>query len=88
MDSEVRGLDYIRTLVTSYDNETHNDAPKATENGLIQCGTAITGSIFLKYSQQTTHISPVRAMNGVSIVCLKSELCSAAVSAVLCVNLR
>ena len=33
-DSEVRKLDCIRTLVTSYDNETHNNAPKATGNGL------------------------------------------------------
>ena len=62
-DSEVRKHDCIRTLVTSYDNETHNNAPKATGNGLKQCGTAITRSIFFKFSQQTTHISPVRARN-------------------------
>ena len=28
MDSDVRKLDYIRTLVTKYDNKTHNNAPK------------------------------------------------------------
>ena len=59
-DSEIRKLDCIRTLVTWYDNETHNNAPKATGNGLKQCGTAITQSIFFKFSQQTTHILPIR----------------------------
>ena len=64
-DSEVQVRKHhcIRTLVKSYDNETHNNAPKATGNGLKQCGTAITWSIFFKFSQQTTHISPVRARN-------------------------
>ena len=88
MDSEVRKPDYIRTLVTQCDNKTHNNAPKATGNGLMQCGTAITRSNFLKFSQQTTHIPPVSVRNGVPIVCFKSELFSAADSVVLCVNSR
>ena len=70
-DSDVRNIDCIRTLVTSYDNETHNNAPKATGNRLKQCGTAITQSIFFKSLQQATHISPVRARNG-CLLCFSS----------------
>ena len=84
VDYNVRTLACIRTLETSYDNKTHNNTPKATGNGLIQCGTAITRSIFFNFSQQTTHSSPVRARRGVPIVSFKSDLSSAAVSAMLC----
>ena len=71
VDYNERTLACIRTLETSYDNKTHNNAPKATGNGLIQCGTAITRSIFFNFSQQITHSSPVRAGNGVPIVSFK-----------------
>ena len=86
MDYNVRTLACIRTLETSFDSKTYNNVPKATGNGLIQCGTAITRSIFFNFSQQTTHSSPVRVRNGVPIVSFKSDLCPAAVSAVLCVK--
>ena len=62
MDSEVRKLDYIRTLVTSCDNKT----------------------IFLKFSQQTTHISPVRVRNGVPIVFFLSLNCVLLLSVQCC----
>ena len=88
VDYNVRTLACIRTLETSYDNKTHNSAPKATGNGLTQCGTAIMWSIFFNLSQQTTHSSPVRARNGVPIVSFKSDLSSAAASVVLYVNSR
>ena len=74
MDYNVRTLACIRTLEISYDNRTHNNAPKATGIGLVQCGTAIMWSIFFNFSQQTTHSSPVRPRNGVPIVRFKSVL--------------
>ena len=81
MDSEVREFDCIRTLVTSYGYGTHNNTPKVTGNRLIQCATAITWSIFLKLSQQTTRISPVRAKK----LCVSSLHCVLLLSVQCCV---
>ena len=83
-DSEVCKLDCIRTFVSSYDNVTHNNAPRATGNGLEQCGTAITRSIFFKFSHQTTHISPVRTRNG-CLLCFSSLNCVLLLSVQCCV---
>ena len=77
----------LTALVTSYDNETHNNAPKANGNGLKQCGIAITRSIFFKFSQQTTHISPVRARN-VCLLCFSSLNCVLLLSVQCCVYIR
>ena len=63
-DFKVRTLVCIRTLVTSDNTYTPNNAPKATGNGLIQYGTVITRSILLNFSQEITHSLPVRARNG------------------------
>ena len=86
-DFKVRTLVCIRTLVTSDNTYTPNNAPKATGNGLIQYGTIITRSILLNFSQEITHSLPVRARNG-CLLWVSSLIYALLLSVQCCVYIR
>ena len=86
-DFKVRTLVCIRTLVTSDNTYTPNNAPKATGNGLIQYGTVITRSILLNFSQEITHSLPVRARNG-CLLWVTSLIYALLLSVQCCVYIR
>ena len=86
-DFKVRTLVCIRTLVTSDNTYTPNNAPKATGNGLIQYGTVITRSILLNFSQEITHSLPVRARNG-CLLWVSSLIYALLLSVQCCVYIR
>ena len=56
---------------------------KFQQLSMIQCGAIIRWWIFLYFSQQTPHSSPVRAKLGVSFIHLKSDPCSVSITALL-----
>ena len=86
-DFKVRTLVCIRTLVTSDNTYTPNNAPKATGNGLIQYGTVITRSILLNFSQEITNSLPVRARNG-CLLWVTSLIYALLLSVQCCVYIR
>ena len=76
----------LNLIIGYYGTQCSSQGHLAIKVLMVQCGAVITRSIVSKFSQWTSHSSPVKAPYGISLVYTNLDLFSALVATVLYVK--